>query len=116
MFDPEQKLIILGIIAAAVVVVCSAFAFALMRIGTHAFTGGRPEAPQVFGLFFQELPRITTIVFIVVSAVGLAGTGVVSAEACMALLGSIAGYILGGQSMPRRDAARRDSASRDGSP
>src|SRR4051812_34432670 len=97
MFDPRQKLIILGIIAIAVVLVCIAFAFALMRIGVSAFSGPQSEAPKVFGLFFQELPRIITIVFIVVSAVGLAGTGVVSAEACMALLGSIAGYILGGQ-------------------
>ena len=57
MFDPEQKLIILGIIAAAIVIICSAFAFALMRIGTHAFTGG--AARSAAGLW-PVLPRIAT--------------------------------------------------------
>jgi hypothetical protein len=103
-FTPDQnlKLILFAIVTAGVVLICLFFSFVAMRLGMTAFGGSRPEAPQVFGLFFEELPRITTIVFIVVSVVGLTATEVIDKGACMTLLGSIAGYILGGQRRSRK--------------
>jgi hypothetical protein len=103
----DQKFQLALIIIGCVGFVALAATIALAWMGIVAFRSG--EA-RVFGLFFQELPAVATVVFIVMSAVGLTAFGWIGPEACVTLFGSIAGYVLG-ERMHRRERGTPETRS-----
>jgi hypothetical protein len=85
---------VLVVLASTVVAIVMSISFSI--VGMVAFKSGSNEnSPKVFGLFFLQLSTIAATVIIVVSAVWLLHDDKIKPEACMTLLGSVAGYVLG---------------------
>ena len=92
----SAALIGVGLVAASV---------AMILVGRSAYTSGAaPEAARSFGLVFQALPSLTTIVFIVLATATLTAMGFLPSSGCVAIFSSIASFVLGSETQKRREA------------
>lgn len=90
----------LGIIALAILIAGAALVYSIL------FWKGNLTGANTVGILRQtDLPKLATIILIVLAASLLGLLGIIAGEAVIALLSAIAGYVLGNRTAPRQSEA-----------
>ena len=86
-------------------------AFGIMIAGaavvyTMLFWKGNISGPSIARIIHQtDIPKLATIIMIILSASLLGLLGIIQGEAVIALLSGIAGYVLGNRAAPKEEPA-----------
>lgn len=89
-----------GLIAFGIMILGATIVYATM------FWRGNMSGPTLVRIIHQtDVPKLATIILIVLSASLLGMLGIIAGEAVIALLSGIAGYVLGNRAAPKETAA-----------
>jgi uncharacterized membrane protein len=105
--DPStvNTLIIASTALIAITVIAAVIGFII--VGKTAFQASSPAAAGSFGLLFLALPALSTIVLIVLTTAVLTVFNFLSEAGCIAILSSIASFVLGAETQRRRERGQR---------
>jgi hypothetical protein len=90
----------LGIIALGILIAGAALVYSIL------FWKGNLTGANIAGILQQtDLPKLATIILIVLAASLLGLLGIIAGDAVIALLSAIAGYVLGARTAPKPSEA-----------